>query len=127
MSAGRKRVLIIDDDPDIRYLLQSSLERDGFEVSVAADGHEGLESLRRDPADVVVTDIFMPEKEGIETVFELRQQFPQTKIVVMSGGGPAPASSATNYLWVARELGAARTLRKPFEPQELIDAVRELI
>jgi DNA-binding response OmpR family regulator len=126
MRTDRKHVLVIEDDVDLRFLLQSSLESDGFEVSVAANGHDGLEALRRRRADVVVTDIYMPEKEGIETVVELRQQFPQTKIIVMSGGGSAPMSNPEDYLRVARDLGAAKTIRKPFEPHELIDAVRAL-
>jgi DNA-binding NarL/FixJ family response regulator len=84
-------------------------------------------TLRRGPAEVVVTDIFMPEKEGMETILELRQQFPQTKIIAMSGGSSALPSNAENYLRVARELGAAKTFTKPFEPEQLINAVRELV
>jgi DNA-binding response OmpR family regulator len=98
------------------------LESEGFTVSVAADGEEALRLQRDLPAAVVITDIFMPGKEGIETIFELRKQFPQTKIIVMSGGSRA---KGMDYLSVARELGAVKALKKPFAPDELIDAVRE--
>ena len=117
------RVLIIDDDPDIRVFLRALLEGEGYEVSTAADGDEGLALQRNRPAQVVVTDIFMPGKEGIETIHQLRGEFPQAKIIVISGG---PTRKGRDYLSVARELGAARSLKKPVASQELIDAVREL-
>jgi DNA-binding response OmpR family regulator len=119
-----KRVLVIDDNPDLRNSLQALLESDGFEVAVAADGDEGLAIQAQFRAEVVVTDIFMPGKEGMETLFALREQFPRTSIIVMSGGSRSARSM--DYLGVARELGAAKTLAKPFQSRELIDAVREL-
>jgi len=122
MDKGNKRVLVIDDNPDMRRTMQMLLETEGFAVSVAADGEEALRLQRELPAAVVITDIFMPGKEGIETIFELRKQFPQTKIIVMSGGSRA---KGMDYLSVARELGAVKALKKPFAPDELIDAVRE--
>jgi DNA-binding response OmpR family regulator len=123
MNKGNKRVLVIDDNPDMRRTMQMLLETEGFAVSVAADGEEALRLQRELPAAVVITDIFMPGKEGIETIFELRKEFPQTKIIVISGGSRAKG----DYFGVARELGAVKTFKKPFEPRELIDAVRELI
>jgi two-component system, chemotaxis family, chemotaxis protein CheY len=119
-------VLVIDDDADVRAFVQSLLESEGFEVGAAADGREGLEMQRTHPAEVVVTDIFMPGKEGIETIFELRQQFPQTGIIVMSGGPRKSKAPASDYLSLALELGAVKSLKKPFATQDLIDAVREL-
>ena len=123
MDKRKKRVLVIDDNPDMRRTMQALLESEGFAVSVAADGEEALRLQRERPAAVVITDIFMPGKEGIETIFELRKQFPQTKIIVMSGGSRA---TGMDYFDVARELGAVKALKKPFAPEELIDAVREL-
>lgn len=123
MNVSRKRVLVIDDDADVRDLIKSLLESEGFEVAVAADGREGLETQKSNPAAVVVTDIFMPGKEGIETIVELRREFPQTNIVVVSGGTPL---TGRDYGSVARELGAVETLRKPFRPRELIDVVLRL-
>jgi DNA-binding response OmpR family regulator len=114
-------VLVIDDDADVRAFLQSLLESEGYEVAAAADGREGLALQRSKPSEIVVTDIFMPGKEGIETIFELHREFPQTKIIVMSGG---PSKKGVDYLAVALELGAAKSLKKPFGPLELIDAVR---
>jgi DNA-binding NtrC family response regulator len=122
-DVAANRVLIIDDDPDVRVFLQALLEGEGYEVSTAADGGEGLALQRKRPAHVVVTDIFMPGKEGIETIHQFHGEFPQAKIIVISGG---PVKKGTDYLSVARELGAARSLKKPLVTQELIDAVREL-
>jgi CheY-like chemotaxis protein len=92
---GRIRILVIDDDEDVRDVLQVLLESEGYAVSAAADGHEGLLLQRRSPAAVVVTDIFMPGKEGIETVVDLVQEFPQTKVIVVSGAAPQAAKSDT--------------------------------
>lgn len=123
MSADRKRVLVIEDDADLRTLMHAYLEEEGFEVQTAADGREGLQRQRRDPAGVVVTDIFMPNKEGIETVFDLKHEFPETRIIVMSGG--ANSVKGLDYLGLARQLGANKTLAKPFSMKQLADAVRE--
>jgi DNA-binding response OmpR family regulator len=122
-SCSGVRVLIVDDDPGVRNFLQMVLEVEGYEVAYASDGNEALAVQRENPAAVIVTDIFMPVAEGIETLVKLREEFPRTSIIVMSGGG---ARGGADYLALARELGAARTLKKPFAPQELIDAVREV-
>ena len=124
MSAARKRVLVIEDEPDLRDLIRAYLEEAGYDVATAADGREGLQRQRSEPASVVVTDIFMPGKEGIETVFDLKREFPETNIIVMSGG--PHLVKGMDYLGLARELGAARTLPKPFSLKELAEAVGEL-
>jgi len=118
------RVLVIDDDGDLRAMLRRTLEANGFDVAVASQGAEGLEEMRRFPADVVVTDLFMPEKEGLETIFEMRQRFPRVKIIAISGGAPWP--KAMDYLAVAPDAGADAVLRKPFEGSELIGIVRKV-
>jgi CheY-like chemotaxis protein len=123
MSKSMTRVLVIDDNPDVRDTLRWLLEGEGYEVAVAANGLEGLGVQRSAPADLVVTDIFMPEQDGIETLWNFREEFPRVPIVVMSGGG---AARGTDYLSVARQLGARKTLRKPLDPQELIDVVRQI-
>jgi DNA-binding response OmpR family regulator len=117
------RILVIDDNSDIRNTLRWLLEGEGYMVSVAVNGLEGLRRQRKEPADIVVTDIFMPEQDGIETLWKFREEFPSVPIVVMSGGG---AARGTDYLSVARELGAAKTLKKPLNPQELIDVVGQI-
>ena len=95
----------------------------GVPRSVAANGAEGVRLQRSQPADIVVTDIFMPEQDGIETLWKFREEFPNVPIIVMSGGG---AARGTDYLVVARELGAKKALRKPLDPQELIDVVGQI-
>lgn len=117
------RVLVIDDNDDLRRALQLFLEEAGFEVAAAPNGLRGLQMQRENPACVVVTDLFMPEKEGIETIVELRRQFPDTRIVAMSGGG---TDVGGDYLSVARAVGAEKALRKPFDMQDLVHTVREL-
>jgi DNA-binding response OmpR family regulator len=118
------RILIIDDEDQARRMLHQVLERAGYEVVVARNGSEGLERFRAEPTDLIITDILMPEKEGLETIMDLRREFPQAKIIAMSGGGRA---GNLNFLAIAEVLGAQRTLHKPFELQEMLTAVRDLL
>ncbi|HVL35642.1 MAG TPA: response regulator [Burkholderiales bacterium] len=117
------RVLVIDDNDDFRKLALLWFQIHGIDAEGAANGAQGLEVQRVRPATVIVTDIFMPEKEGIETIQELRKEFPAAKIIAMTG-----RESLTGYdvFQVARELGAVRTFKKPFKLDDLIAAVREL-
>ena len=115
------RIIIIDDDVQIRVLLKEILQQEGYEVVDAPDGLEGVRLYRENPADLVITDIIMPEKEGLEIIRELRTDFPEVKIMAISGGGrigPEP------YLQIAERLGAKSILTKPIERDELIGAVR---
>jgi DNA-binding response OmpR family regulator len=123
MAAEKKRVLVVDDNEDLRATVRMLLQADGFDVAVAADGQQALAQHRAKPADVVVTDLFMPDKDGIETIVELRKLSPALKIVAISGW---TSSQGSNYLQVAREIGAAATLQKPFDPAELSRVVRAL-
>jgi CheY-like chemotaxis protein len=118
------RILVIDDEEQPRRMLRSVLERAGYEVIEARDGNEGLQRFREAPTDVIITDLLMPEKEGLETIMDARREFPEVKIIAMSGGGRA---GNLNFLEIARRLGAQRTLSKPFELQVLLAAVRELL
>ena len=117
-------ILIIDDDRHIRSILRHMLERAGYTVMEASNGHEGVQHVRGALPDLIITDIFMPEKEGLETIRELRRLCPESKILAISGGG---RTGALDFLGVAEKLGAQRTLRKPFLRQELLEAVRELV
>jgi DNA-binding response OmpR family regulator len=117
------RVLIIEDNDDLRAILRHALQAEGFEVSDAPSGNRGLELQRQYPASVVVTDIFMSDGEGIETIVTLRDEFPRARIIAISGGGKAVGG---DYLAVAQELGVEKALRKPFDLDEFVDAVREL-
>jgi DNA-binding response OmpR family regulator len=117
-----RRVLVIADHAEIREILRETLEAAGYEVAVAGNGREGLETQRRQPADLVITDIFMPEKEGLETIQELRHQSPRPKIIAMSGGGPR-----LDYLHSAQAFGADRVIDKPFDCEAMVAAVREML
>ena len=118
------RILVIDDEEGLRMIVREILESAGHEVLLAGDGQQGLELQRTERADLVITDIFMPQKEGIETIIELRQEFPGIKIIAMSGGG---ALRTLDYLPAAQEFGALRTLSKPFEAAVLLATVDELL
>jgi DNA-binding response OmpR family regulator len=115
-------VLIIDDDAPMRATLAQLLKRSGYAAVSAADGNEGLKVCRARAVDLVVTDLFMPNKEGIETIMELRRDFPKTPIIAISG-----MPDATPLLTTARILGAATTLAKPFEAEEFLTAVEEAL
>ena len=117
-------ILNIDDDDQLRGMLRQTLEGVEYEVKDAPNGKEGLRLFRENPADLVITDLIMPEKEGIETIKELRQEYPEVKIIAMSGGG---RSGPKGYLKVAKGLGAQCTLTKPLERDEFLKTVMELI
>lgn len=119
-----KRILVIDDDWQMREMMHQALERAGYEVEDAANGKIGMNLHREKPVDLVITDLIMPEKEGIETIRELRKDFPDLKIIAISGGGRA---SAEGYLSVAKTIGANRTLSKPFDLKNILDTVKELL
>jgi len=120
----KARILIMDDDAQIREMLRQLLERAGYEVAEAPDGRQGIRLYRQAPADLVITDIIMPEKEGLETIRELLRDFPDVKILAISGGGRVLADE---YLRLAKQFGAERTLAKPFDQKELLEAVHELV
>ncbi len=116
-------ILIIDDDEQVRQMCRDVLEREGFEVDVAPDGVIGLEKFDERPSDIVICDIFMPNKDGIETIRELTRTYFDVKVIAMSGG----AVGLPDYLPSARLFGAADILHKPFTPVELITAVRGVL
>ena len=117
------RVLVIEDNEDFRKLTLAWFRKYGIEVEGAANGAQGLALQRARPADVIITDIFMPEMEGIEMIVELRREFPEAKIIAMSGHYPV---RDFDVFTVAREVGAAKTFNKPFKFEDLIAAVHEL-
>ncbi|PWC34337.1 response regulator [Azospirillum sp. TSO35-2] len=117
-------VLIIDDDDVARAVLLRTLTLAGHEAVGARDGVEGMARFRDHPADLVITDIFMPNQEGLATIMELRRSAPGLKIIAISGGG---ARASLDVLPVAEALGAQRTLRKPFTPAEVMETVRAVL
>ena len=127
-------VLIIDDEEDVRTAIREVLTRAGYDVRTASDGQEGLAAQRQEPAAVVITDIIMPEKDGIEAIREIRKEFPEVKIIAISGGGGLSAVAyqpetivTTAYLAAAKDVGADRIFTKPFNRTELIEAVAGLL
>lgn len=114
------RVLVIDDDELVLTMLESALLAAGHEVITATDGDQGLRALRRHPVDIIVTDIIMPGKEGIETIIEIRRLSPTIPIIAISGGG---LHAGRLYLEAAARLGATRTLAKPFAPRKLLQEI----
>ncbi len=118
------RILIIDDTDEMLAMLQKVLRRSGHEVVAANNGETGLRCLQQQPIDLVVTDIFMPEKDGIEIIRNLRRHHPQVKVIAISGGGEV---SPQSYLTIAEKLGAAHTFYKPFNVKEFLQAVHKLV
>ena len=118
------RILIIDDESVIQDLLVDMLEREGYETITASDGKEGMRIYRENPTDLIITDLIMPKKEGIETIMELRRDFRDVKVIAMSGGG---MNDSDTYLQIAKTIGVEKTLAKPFNRKELLRAVQELI
>ena len=122
VSVTMARILVIDDDDDFRSMLCTALEQDGYVVEEARNGDEGSQRQRTEPVDLVITDILMPEREGLETIQALRQEFPELKIIAITGG-----VGILNFLPLARLFGAIRTLQKPFTLQQLRDVVHEVL
>jgi len=118
------RILVIDDEEEVRDILKQMLELEGYEVITAKDGNEGIKLFKQNPADLVITDIIMPDKEGIETIIELRREFPDVKIISISGGGRI---GPHDYLAMAKKLGAERSFTKPFERKKILQAIEELL
>ena len=121
MSA--QRLLVVDDDADMRLTLKLSLELAGYTVDVAANGREALEVQRMRPADVLITDIFMPDADGFEAIDAFRKDFPRTKIIVVSGGAQF---TKRDYLPDAELIGADATLQKPFDVDVLLRTLQSL-
>jgi len=118
------RVLIIDDDEQIRVLLQQMMEWAGFDVSVAENGRIAMQIMQQEPADLVITDLIMPEQEGLETISRLKKECEGIKIIAISGGGRIGPEA---YLPAAMELGADFVFSKPFDVQQVVNAVKQLL
>lgn len=117
-------ILVVDDDAALRLVLRTILEDGGHTVREAAGGHDALKLLRQQLPDLIITDIYMPDGDGLELIYQLRT-LTQAPVIAISGGGrhDAPLSMLT----VAGALGATRVLQKPFTEQTLLDAVREAL
>jgi DNA-binding response OmpR family regulator len=120
-----KIILVIDDDEDVRSCIRNILEHSGYSVLEAENGKVGIDICRRNPVDLVIVDLFMPEKEGIETIIELRKEYADLKILAISGG--IPGYGPDHFLHIAQKLGADGTLDKPFNMQQLLSKVENLL
>jgi DNA-binding NtrC family response regulator len=118
-----RRILVADDDADMRLTLKLALELAGYAVDVAANAREALAAQRREPAAVLITDIFMPDADGFEAIDSFRKEFPQTRIVVVSGGAQF---TKRDYLPDAELIGVDATLQKPFDIDKLLGLLRTL-
>lgn len=118
------KILVIDDESAIAVMLKKMLERAGHEVEIALNGNEGLLMYDKFNPEVLITDIVMPEKEGLELIFDLRRKNPKLKIVAISGGG---RFQNEGYLTSAKYLGANLVFQKPIDHKELINGISDLL
>jgi DNA-binding response OmpR family regulator len=118
------KILVFDDEPSILLMIKKMLEKAGHEVDIALNGKDGMEQFERNRPDLVITDIIMPEKEGLETILELRKRYPALKIIAISGGGRV---GPDGYLPSAKLLGADMVFQKPLVQKEFMKAVSILL
>lgn len=116
-------ILVIDDERDVREFIRNVLEDEGYRVLLARDGEEGMEIFHDESLDLVITDIVMPRKGGIETIIEMRRERPDTRIIAISGG----SRNGPDVLHVAKLLGACEVQGKPFTGQGLLDLARRAL
>lgn len=116
------RVLLIDDEAMVRKIVRKMLEKGGHDVVDVENGRAGLELLEKSPFDLILTDIIMPEVEGIEVLTTITKRFPSSRVLAMSGGG---RTGNIDFLQVAGNLGASATLQKPFTYDALLNAIEQ--
>jgi CheY-like chemotaxis protein len=124
MSAAETKVLVIEDDAIVRASIVHILEDDGYEVLAAEDGLRGMAAFRNGHPDLVITDIVMPEQEGIQTINEIRSAKPDAKIIAISGSG---RFGNIDFLKIAQDLGASDAIAKPFDPDDLLRRIRRCL
>jgi DNA-binding response OmpR family regulator len=117
-------IYVFDDEPSILLMIKKMLEKAGHSVDIALNGREGMDLFKKSMPDLLITDIIMPEKEGLETIFELRSKYPKLKIIAISGGGRI---SPDGYLPGAKLLGADMVFQKPLDQKEFLQAVSQLL
>ncbi len=119
-----KNVLVIDDDLELKDMMVEMISREGYNAHGAGDGKEALKLINEKSFDLIITDIIMPEKEGIEMIIELKKKQPELKIIAISGGGKL---GPEGYLDLASKLGADATFTKPVSRSELLEEIEKLI
>lgn len=118
------KIMVVDDDIGIKKLLENAFLKVGYEVSAFTSGKDAINKFKNDPHDVLITDIIMPEKDGIETIIEIKKIEPNIKIIAISGGGRIKAD---DYLNIVKKLGVDYTFSKPFSIKEILEAVNNLL
>jgi len=118
------KILIVEDDNQLRKLLREALAEEDYDVIEAADGEIAARLFREDPADLIITDLVMPKKEGLGLIIDIKKEFPDTNIIAISGGGHGDPN---DYLPIASRLGAVKSFAKPFKIEDLLTAVKELL
>ncbi len=122
--SNSKHILVIDDEPTTLDLLRKILEMHGYKVSEATNGQEGVEKFQQHPCDLVITDMVMPVKDGLQTILDLRSEAPDLPVIAISGGGTI---SKERYLAIAGYLDKVITIAKPFAIEEITQAVEKLL
>ncbi|HEC12462.1 MAG TPA: response regulator [Acidiferrobacteraceae bacterium] len=117
------RVLIVDDEESVRVMVAAMIKPDGYNVTEAASGAEACDACKESPVDLIITDIVMPEKNGIDLIRYVKKEYPDIAVIAISGGGGI--EGRYDYLEIARLVGADNILKKPFELRELRSAVSE--
>lgn len=122
--ASLPRILLVDNEEEMRERLRNELEHNGNQVTCAANGRIAMHLYRSQPFDLVITELLMPERDGLEIIMDLRKRAPNVKIIAISGGGQ---SGMYSMLSIAEKLGAQRALSKPFSMHQLLSIVREVL
>ena len=120
------KIIIVDDDKNYRSSLRRLLVDLDYEVIVAENGNEALESLQENPADIVITDIFMPDKDGLELIMELKKKSHTAKIIAISGS-ITQHNVKMSMLQQAKSLGADSIIKKPFKNEQLLSAIKNIL
>jgi CheY-like chemotaxis protein len=123
-SKPKESVLVVDDAPDICHFIRAALESAGYEVTIAFEGGEALKLQRSNPAALLITDIFMPGREGMETIAAFKTEFPHTRIIAMTAG---TKHRNHDFLAAAALIGAHGTLRKPFDADQLLQTLSTVL
>ena len=118
------RILVMDDEEHVQIMLQKLLEHSGYEVEVASDGKEGTEKYKENPPDLAIVDVFMPEKDGLSVILELRRDYPDAKILAISGVG---IRDYVDIVTLTKQYGADHAFEKPFMNKDLLKAIGDLL
>jgi DNA-binding NtrC family response regulator len=123
-SPRKQSVLVVDDHADVCDFIRAALESAGYEVNIASEGGTALELQRSKPAALLITDIFMPGREGMETIAAFKREFPETRVIAMTAG---TGYGDHDFLATAKLIGADATLRKPFDADQLLETVSKTL